>query len=350
MSTAIPPLRRCTVLVSAGTLAALAVSPFLVSQVDAASRVAATALTVTGVLLTGVVTALGLLLKYSVDVVGARLQEAAEKRLQLDSEHRRELSRQAEDRLRLDTAIRAVALMSTGSGAPADATQKAGALFALASLGQLDFALALLGRLWPQREVDNLTALWLLDRALTSERAHQDTAVELMRENVARLTHSGSEFDWPASIGIRWPAHLSMYARELLLDVTARVVLAIPCLDWSIGHLRGVVALLHSALTTDAHVRIRGNSALLLHELLATPVFGRILFLPTGNVEIRAMRRTVDEVLAQIRADHPVEGFSDGMIRLVEEVKRWRAAVPLSATTAEVLRGLTIVGFESGAA
>jgi hypothetical protein len=243
-----------------------------------------------------------------------------------------------------------VALMSASNGAPADPTQRAGALFALASLGQLDFALALLGRLWPQREVDNLTALWLLDRALASDRAHQDTAVELMRENVPRLTQSGSEFDWPVSIGIRWPAHLSMYAREMLLDEVARVVLAIPCLDWSIGHLRGVVALLHSALTTDPHARIRGNSALLLHELLATPVFGRVLFLPTGNVEIRAMRRTVDEVLAQVRQEHPIEGFSDGMIRLVEEVKRWRAAVPLTATTAEVLRGLTLVGFESGAA
>jgi hypothetical protein len=62
---------------------------------------------------------------------------------------RRRSKTEAEERLKLDTAIKAVELFKSAAGA-ASPSESAGALFALVRLGQFHFALALLEELWPK--------------------------------------------------------------------------------------------------------------------------------------------------------------------------------------------------------
>ncbi len=84
---------------------------------EARAKVIASALALLGALVASMVTFVGLLLKRSLD------------------ERNLALKQQAEERLRLDTAIHAVGLLSTNSGVEAPKSQRAGALFALATLG-----------------------------------------------------------------------------------------------------------------------------------------------------------------------------------------------------------------------
>ena len=127
-----------------------------------------------GVLFTGAVTLVGFLMKWSFDSHSLRLQK------------------DAEDRLRMETAIRAVALMSTPSGADSPPNQQAGALFALGSLGQLEFALGLLRQMWPSARVDSASAVWLINQAFMSKSENsQEEAADILLQNASLLSTSG---------------------------------------------------------------------------------------------------------------------------------------------------------------
>lgn len=98
---------------------------------DAAAKVVVAVLALFGSLFATTVTLIGLMLKRSFDARTLILQT------------------EAEERLKLDTAIKAVELFKSAAGA-ASPSESAGALFALVRLGQFHFALALLEELWPK--------------------------------------------------------------------------------------------------------------------------------------------------------------------------------------------------------
>ncbi|HEX9896562.1 MAG TPA: hypothetical protein VGA85_02740 [Dehalococcoidales bacterium] len=79
-------------------------------------------LALTGALFTSVVAVIGTFLKYSNDV-------------------------QAEKRLAQEVVVKAIQLLGTDTGIDVPQTQRAGVLFALANLGQLELAITLLGQM-----------------------------------------------------------------------------------------------------------------------------------------------------------------------------------------------------------
>ena len=97
------------------------------------------------------------------------------------------------------------------------ASQKAGALLALSSLGQTNFALALLRRLWENCEVDTATAVVLIEQAI-ADQAHdtQRVASEILRANAANLWTSSGGMFWPNISPSRWPS-VTEVAREDLI-------------------------------------------------------------------------------------------------------------------------------------
>ena len=97
----------------------------------------AAVLTFFGVLVTGVVTVMGLLLK-----------SLAERRLEKEKEYDR-------DRLRLEAAMRAGSLLATSEGVPATPATMAAGLLALTQLGQCELAVALLVDLWSEEKADH---------------------------------------------------------------------------------------------------------------------------------------------------------------------------------------------------
>ena len=147
---------------------------FDLAATDSGAKVVAAVLALIGVLGTAVITFIGLLFKRSFDVRNSRLQEEIENRLGMEAKHNQAMQKEAADRLRMETAIQAVGLMSTSTGVEAAKSQQIGALFALASLDQLELALALLELLLKRRKEEwdkdyLFTVIRMLHMVMTNE-------------------------------------------------------------------------------------------------------------------------------------------------------------------------------------
>jgi hypothetical protein len=233
-------------------------------------------------------TFIGLLIKHSIDERNARLAEEAELRRQTEADRTQQLAEEAENRLKLDSSIRAVDLLSTPDGKPAPPTEQAGALFALAHLGQLDLALTLLRELWPARMISTEAAVQLIDRGLNDSDLQEDAA-QLFSENADLLPDKAGLLSLPGCLnGYTWPEDLPRAARASLLDA---LILAVSSRDTSTldeDALNYLVLLLNVARTSEPDEWIRSTITFLLVTLIEargySPDLG--LIAPTGLVSI----------------------------------------------------------------
>jgi hypothetical protein len=189
--------------------------------------------------------------------------------------------------------------MGTESGSEASKSQKAGALFALERLEQLDFALALLAPLWSQRELSSEAAVWLIDRALRSNNPRlQNDAATILFDNAALLwTDTGIEF--PQSVSGRWDSSLPIEARFNVLNALLEALLSVPPAKWQKEPLAGAIFILHTVRETETDDTIRANAIVALDALLCTEyvkgtvVMGQeVLRLEKLRVEIGAAAST----------------------------------------------------------
>jgi len=162
---------------------------------------------------------------------------------------KRSFDRAAENRFRMETAIRAVGLLSTADGKDAPRTQQAAALFALEELGQLEFALILLRQIWAANRITAASAVWLINRGLTSKGAEaeelQEMAAELLLANAEKLLDPKGGFVLPNCLSLEWPLELNEYTRSRILEVLLEVVLRRPWAQWDEQYLDGVVYMLY---------------------------------------------------------------------------------------------------------
>lgn len=154
---------------------------------DREATVIGPVLVLVGTLLTQLLVAAGLVLKHSLDLRTYQLALYEQQRLALEAgrDHQlkereqlqlaaeRERAAQAaqieEQRLKIDTIIDAVTLLSNSEGEPSSPAQQAGALHALDALGQTEIALALLDQQWAAttRPLESPSALGLIDSVLS---------------------------------------------------------------------------------------------------------------------------------------------------------------------------------------
>jgi hypothetical protein len=153
-----------------------------------------------GTLLTGAVSFVGLILKQATDARTA--DEAAN----------------AEDRLRLEAAMQAAQLLSTADAKRADQATTAGAILALARLGQSELAAALLSELWEQERISDGAGVLIVNEALRSgtDQAKADASYTLYMhcgKLAVSFDASHEGYDWPFLVDRRWlrdvPAEVS---------------------------------------------------------------------------------------------------------------------------------------------
>lgn len=151
------------------------------------TKLIAAVLALVGTVLAGALTFIGLLLRLA------------------QQERNEDLRDEAEKRLKMEAAIRGVGLLSSPATRVAPKAQKAGALLALAKLGQIDFALSLLDELWRKDEVETSTAVWLINQSLKSDDLNtQNDGAEILDSYATRLAIAG-HMRWPDHVRGRWP-------------------------------------------------------------------------------------------------------------------------------------------------
>ena len=164
--------------------------------------------------------------------------------------------RQAESRLRLDTIVSSVGLMSTS----ASNSQRAAGLLTLAELGHEEFAIALLRRLWPQWNLGPNEAMWVIDRAMdTDDPRVQLNAALCLQAEAHRLVHKDTHsFEWPRSFN-----NVKGEIDVLLLETLLRARVAMFCQSWlsPLRSGRSIVSFAHQVVLRDDAPDVRHAAA-----------------------------------------------------------------------------------------
>lgn len=298
-------------------------------------------ITLVGTVLTGAVALLGhryrlaierrnLDLKASADARHALQQqhennvaEQGRARLQLEREADRQLAEREDRRESIETMLTAVQLLGTDSGQDASSTQRAGALFALAKLEQLGFAIVLLESMLPQRRVDAHTAVWLINEALVSEPSGlQEQAAALLRDNSERLLVDGGDYLWPRCIDQKWNQELPSLAKESLLqaliDVSGRRCPS----DWHPDTLIGIHNTLH-CMRSDSDSNIRAGASLASLAILdaIADEYGEIALPDHQRVSVKELQAALRE---EVEAHEPSSNATGTTLMLIQELeKKW---------------------------
>jgi hypothetical protein len=167
----------------------------------------------------------GALLTAGVSFVGLVLKRNGEQRTA--AEDRRENARREAaakrgiDRLDVEAARQAAALLSTAEAKPADQATTAGALLSMARLGQIHLASSMLLYLWGQRRISDADGTFIVNGALRSDhrRAQRDASIALFLKTPDLTVGDGKDewYYWPFEIDHRWMPDLAIDARYTLL-------------------------------------------------------------------------------------------------------------------------------------
>lgn len=251
---------------------------FTFTGTDPSAKLVASALALVGTVLGATIAVVGIVVKHSLD------QQTEQRQLE------------AERRLSLDTAVRAIQLFSAEAGGPASEIQRDGALFTLANLGQHDLTLQLVDDLLARSEISAGTAAKLLDMViLRGDTAAARNAVSVLHGNAARMvTPKGCEF--PQSI-IDGTDNLSEQARYWAMHAIGEVLLARPAQEWADEFrydLNGLLAGLAASWAQEDVPRVKRNVGCILRGVLeAFPEFGGTVPLATQDVDFGPVRSAV---------------------------------------------------------
>ncbi len=283
---------------------------FNFSETAPSASVVAAALALVGAFLGTIVSLVGVLLKNSFD-------RQVENRQRIDAERNAALQREGEQRLKLQAAVGALQLFSTSTGTPTTDSQRNGALFALASLGQHDLTLQLVNELLQKKQLTGDTAASLLDIAFASGNVDiQQRAIEILESHTeAFITEDGMIL--PAALQ-NWTPGLPVYVREWGMYAIVEVLLQRPRVEWIEKfpyHVNGVVAALALAWHDEKDPRLKLNAAGLLTEVLAA-------FPDCGTLWHPRMAVNTVEIADKVKGAAPTDRRT---VELMENLRQWRA-------------------------
>lgn len=181
---------------------------FEIPKDDTGAKTLAAALGLVGAVLSSVVTLIGIVLKFSIDERNAQLAS-------MEASRNFALASQAEQRNRIEAAIRAVDLLGENNK-DATSNQMAGSILALVDLGEIDLAVNLLGQLWPTGGIAPSVAEFVTRAGLErGSAATQVTAAEILLQNASTIDQ-GPYNIWPLGI-LDWRADLADNCRTGLV-------------------------------------------------------------------------------------------------------------------------------------
>ena len=209
--------------------------------------------------LTSALTFIGVLVTALVSLVGVMMKHQADRRLA------HEQSEQGQ-RLKLDAAMRAGELLTPTDGVPPAPAAVASGLLALTKLERADLAVALLVDLWVDgsNAVSDESAVLVIDAALRSNSpSAQLIAAELLCRRSSKLNACQS-LHWPSAIDGTWVPGFGPRTKLLLVEALVQMTLAGPSDQSS---LRAVAVRLYGIWRDDTDQRVRGCIGKLISAL-----------------------------------------------------------------------------------
>ena len=253
----------------------------------ASASVVAAALTFIGAVLAGCISLVGILFKESYD-------RRSEDRAQMESDRALAAGREAEKRLQLEAAIKAIQLFAKPDGSESLPIQRAGALFMLSSLSHHELALALASELLRDKGVGPNVVAAVIDDALRSnDQRAQEQAITLLYASAGQmLTKNG--FDFP-SLLLNGSDGLPRYVREWSAIALATLVLARPLVIWrqQLFDVYGALAGLALMWLKEEDEELKADLSAILNAVLRAFPDLENLRHPARFIDITAIRNAV---------------------------------------------------------
>lgn len=239
------------------------------------AKLAAGILAVVGTVLTASVTFVGLLLRLAQQERAIQIQADAEVR-RAEAESRLQ---EAESRLQKEAAIQAVSFMgdTTANGSPISNGQRAGAIYALANLGQMPLALVLLQQLWEEGKIDSSFGVLMISDALQGDHvALESRASGILRHLAGTLWSSGGVYRWP-DVARNWTGELSSNAQFTLARALLEILLSRPAAQWGLNATANAIGDLASMLVEPkTNERVKVSAARSLNAILDSGLLGTV--------------------------------------------------------------------------
>jgi len=266
---------------------------------DSSSKLVAQALTLVGGLVGAIVSILGILLRYSMD----RQTEARQQ--------------EAEDRLKLEAATRVIQLFVNGDGRQAPATQIAGGLLTLSSLGQHSLALVLTADLLRREKIDGSTACEVIGQALqqNSEEIQISAISVMVNYPAAMITDNGVEIPKPI---LNWECKkLCVYVREWAPVALGDIMTKRPLATWREQYpydAYGAIGALALGWLHESDPQMKYDIGVILNCLLDAFPDSGVLFHPLEAIDTDKIRLEVKDLQS------PRSQVRD----VVERLKTWK--------------------------
>ncbi|HEX8193104.1 MAG TPA: hypothetical protein VF552_09405 [Allosphingosinicella sp.] len=263
-----------------------------------------------GTLWTGAVTLTGIFLKDAVDRRTALYQAESERRL------------------RMETALKAVELMSKAEaeGAPLQESREA-AILVVASLNHLRLALTLARQFWQRGKISSAGFVHLVDECLESaDAALQTEATYSLRMNAAKLVAGPNHFDFPERQMLQWTGTLPRAAKENFLLALVGALVSQDRSYWERGIVNWVLYALYKVMLAEPELRFRCFAALVSRELceLLKSHPGDGIFPPDRDLlTYEEIRKAAEDVLGSIESFDNVVGTQDHA--LYRKLTAWNA-------------------------
>jgi hypothetical protein len=281
----------------------------------ASASVVAAALTLIGALLAASISLVGILFKESYD-------RRSEDRARTESDRADAAGREAEKRLQLEAAIKAIQLFAKPDGSESLPIQRAGALFMLSSLAHHQLALALARELIRDRAVDPSVVAAIVDNALGVKDARvQQSAVALLCASASTmLTDTGFEFP---SLLMNGGKGLSPYVREWSAFAFALVILARPLPKWRdlVYEIYGAIAGLALMWLNEIDMELKQDLSAILNVVLRAFPDLENLRHPLRFIDITEIRAAITDA----------QPFTQSAADVVAKLEQWLATVPSPA-------------------
>jgi|GEM_PF-7062037 len=275
-----------------------------------------------GTLWTGSVTLAGIFLKDAVDRRNALFQAESERRL------------------RMETALKAVEIMSKAEaeGVPVQESREA-AILVVASLNHLRLALTLGQQFWQRGKISSAAFVQLVDQCLDSGTPElQAEATYTLRMNATRLIASSDHIDFPQMLD--WSGDLPRAAKENILLALLNAVASRDRSSWGTGLLNWVLYALYKVTLSEPESRFRAFAALVTVELcdvLEQQPGDGILPPDRAPLTYSEARGTAVQALEALGSLDNVIGTVD--YELLEKFRAWNAAADASAEPPDAALG-----------
>lgn len=242
---------------------------FKVTGSEDSIKVVSSVIVFWGGLITSIITAFGIILKYSIDEKNNKLAIQAERRLELEAEKNNNLKADAENRLKLEAGIKAITLLSQAENASVCENQRSAVLHMLSSLGMLELALSLMQQMLNKEQLNPLTTVQIIERGLKSDNEYIVLLSSGLFKSFSKslLTDTGG-VEVPESITLTWPVHLPFYARNALKSGLMEIILARPFNKWKKGQLNSLFLTLSRIWFNETEKLIKFPAGIFLLEII----------------------------------------------------------------------------------